>query len=98
MPGMNTIIDSTGESLVSAMLRAPKQSQQERGYADTLAEICQQPETWIRTANTVDNRREEIYKSTDGCRAIVLTGSGSSQFASECIHPLIQSSLDQPAL
>jgi tagatose-6-phosphate ketose/aldose isomerase len=101
---MNTAIDpqepavTSPESVLHEMLRASKADQRELGYSDTLAEICQQPDTWIRTAQAVEARHAELRASVAGCQAIVLTGSGSSQFAAECVHPLLQSALGQPAL
>src|SRR4051794_12639863 len=85
-------------SVIGAMLRAPAAEQRELGYADTLREICQQPATWVRTAEQVDARQDQLRRLAGGCKAIVLTGSGSSQFAAECVHPLIQSALGVPAL
>ena len=85
-------------SVVGELLGATKAGQREHGYADTLAEICQQPDTWSRTARAVQARRAKIDASIAGCQAVVLTGSGSSQFAAECIHPLLQSTLPMPAL
>ena len=48
---MNTATTPLGSamSVVGEMLGAPKAGQRERGYADTLAEICQQPEALERT-------------------------------------------------
>ena len=84
--------------ILGEMLRAPAAEQRERGYADTLREICQQPATWVRTAQDVTARQADLRRAIAGCPAIVLTGSGSSEFAGECIHPLVQAALGLPAV
>ena len=76
--------------MMGEMRRAAAASHHDCGYALTLGEICQQPETWRQTAQAANARRAEIEEITKGRAAIVLTGSGSSQFAAECIHPLIR--------
>ena len=80
---MNTATDPKVPtvSILDEMLNESKAIQSGFGYADTLAEICQQPDTWVRTAKDMDARCAELKASVDGCQAIVLTGSGSSQFA-----------------
>ena len=87
---MNTIMAPAPSTMMEEMRRAEATSQHDGGYFHTLAEICQQPETWRQTARAAHARRAEIEAITKGCAAIVLTGSGSSQFAAECIHPLIR--------
>lgn len=84
-------------TVLDEMLGAPAAEQRQRGYVDTLREIWQQPATWVRTSEAMEARQVEIRRAMDGCASVVLTGSGSSQFAAECIHPVVQAGLPVPA-
>jgi tagatose-6-phosphate ketose/aldose isomerase len=66
------------------------------GYRHTIREICQQPVTWPETARRMRDFRTEIEKSLAGCQRIVLTGSGSSQYAGECVAPALRDKLRIP--
>ena len=78
------------------LLARPDAAQRAAGYADTLREILQQPDTWRATAGRL---REEAARrllaqalaATDG--PLVLTGSGSSMYIGECLAPLLQAGL-----
>ena len=80
------------------------EQQQLRGYYHTLREICQQPFTWLDTANRVANHRDELQALLkdsgirDGRGSLVLTGSGSSYFAGECLNLVLQQALQVPVL
>ena len=67
-----------------------------RGYGHTLREISQQPLTWIETADRVRALSSAIAESLAGVSAIVLTGSGSSFYAAECVAPSLQRRLSLP--
>jgi len=60
------------------------------GFGHTLREICQQPATWTETARRLLPFRDAIATNLASCRRIVLTGSGSSQYAGECVAPVLQ--------
>ena len=60
------------------------------GFGHTLREICQQPATWTETARRLLPFREAMAACLASCRRIVLTGSGSSQYAGECVAPVLQ--------
>ena len=87
---------------VGALLAASSREQDGRGFAHTLREICQQPITWIETASRVAERvpvfEESIAAVTADARpgAIVLTGSGSSLYAGECLSLALQAALGIP--
>jgi tagatose-6-phosphate ketose/aldose isomerase len=66
------------------------------GYRHTIREICQQPATWPETARRMRESRAVITQSLSGCQRIVLTGSGSSQFAGECVAPALRKDLGLP--
>ena len=85
----------------AALQAAAPAVQRERGYADTLREILQQPATWQATAALL---REPAVRArlqaalTPRPAHVVLTGSGSSIYAGECIAPDLQRTLGVPVL
>ena len=81
-------------------LLAPSGSEQiARGYGHTLREIGQQPVTWIETATRVVGRLPLIQALLEDAGAqthqgaLVLTGSGSSLYAGECLALPLQEAL-----
>ena len=66
------------------------------GYHDTLREICQQPPTWSQTARQLKESRAAIQQSMEACERILITGSGSSQYAGECVAPALRNDLNLP--
>ena len=66
------------------------------GYRHTIREICQQPATWPETARALKESRSRIRQFLGGCERIVLTGSGSSQYAGECAAPALRRDLGLP--
>src|SRR5262245_29241711 len=65
----------------------------ETGNVHTLPEILQQPETWLNTCDHLIARRDALRERLAGVGYIVLTGSGSSQFAGECVRAVLESEL-----
>ena len=80
----------------AAWLDRPEAEQKRRGYKHTLCEILQQPDTWMQTAAQVMNSREALQSLLDGCTSLVLTGSGSSEYAGECVRLSLQQALGVP--
>jgi len=82
-------------------LKAASPAEQARlGYADTLREILQQPETWRDTASRLSDAGTqamlgELLEAQP--QHIVLTGSGSSVYVGECLAPVLQESLGIPS-
>jgi tagatose-6-phosphate ketose/aldose isomerase len=72
--------------------KSPEQ-QQSAGYFHTLREICQQPLTWIKTAEQMIASAAELQDCVQGIEALVLTGSGSSEFAGDCVQPALKRDL-----
>jgi tagatose-6-phosphate ketose/aldose isomerase len=72
------------------ILSKSPEEQRSAGYFHTLREICQQPSTWIKTAEQMINSEAELRDCVEGIQALVLTGSGSSEFAGECVLPAIK--------
>lgn len=82
---------------VAAELLAPSQGQQlQAGYFHTLREILQQPATWLATGHQLAELAASLRESLAGLRALVLTGSGSSEFAADCVRLPLQNRLGIP--
>jgi tagatose-6-phosphate ketose/aldose isomerase len=64
-----------------------------KGFRHTIGEICQQPVTWAGTARHLMESRRLVVESLASCQRIVLTGSGSSQYAGECAAPALERDL-----
>jgi len=84
---------------LSRLLALNTDEQQQAGYAETLREILQQPQTWYGTATLLANPSvapllSEI--STSRPEYIVLTGSGSSVHVGECLAGVLQAALRIP--
>jgi tagatose-6-phosphate ketose/aldose isomerase len=75
------------------LLKAPAEEQHRRGYFHTLREILQQPASWIRTAQQLSEATGGLRDSIEGARLLVLTGSGSSEYAGDCVRLPLQKQL-----
>jgi len=80
----------------AALLAVPEDEQKQLGYFHTLKEILQQPLTWVDTAARMIADRAAIEQKLAGAASIVLTGSGSSQYAGECVRLVLQRELNIP--
>lgn len=84
---------------IGQLLRAPRSDQERRGYRHTLREIGQQPLTWMETASGMNGRlpllRAALGHLEENGKAgsMILTGSGSSVYAGECLAPALQAAL-----
>jgi tagatose-6-phosphate ketose/aldose isomerase len=74
----------------------PEAEQRRLGYFHTLQEICQQPWTWLRTCERMVASREHLRQDLKGIRSLALTGSGSSEYAAECVRFPLQNELGIP--
>jgi tagatose-6-phosphate ketose/aldose isomerase len=80
---------TTSPALAGLLARDPE-TQRAEGYADTLREILQQPETWERTGSQLAVEAPRLRAFLDqsglgpGAGQVLLTGSGSSLFAAQC--------------
>src|ERR1035438_4904455 len=80
--------------LHSAELLSHSPEDQERhGYFHTLREILQQPSTWLDTAERMLGKASELSRRLEGIRSLVLTGSGSSEYAGACVRLVLQDAL-----
>ena len=80
------------------LLKAPSEEQHRSGYFHTIREILQQPGTWIRTAQQMAERTTELQECVKGARLVLLTGSGSSEYAGDCVRLPLQRQLGVNAL
>lgn len=86
--------------VLADLLAAPAAQQAARGYADTLREILQQPETWPATAQQLSALlAQPVWRETlDSAACLVLTGSGSSHYVGELLCNGLQARLGKPVL
>jgi len=84
---------------LSRLLALDAEEQRQAGYADTLREILQQPQTWYGTAELLAGPSVAALLSQvliSRPEHIVLTGSGSSVHAGECLAAVLQAALRIP--
>ena len=74
----------------------PEADQRRLGYFHTLHEICQQPWTWLRSCERMIEFREALGSTLAGIRSLTFTGSGSSQYAAECVISALRNDLKLP--
>src|ERR1044071_5412687 len=63
------------------------------GFHHTIREICQQPATWSDTASRMKDQAGSLREWVAPCNRVILTGSGSSQYAGECVAPALRRDL-----
>ena len=86
----------SGGGALGTLMAPPLEEQLRLGYGHTAREISQQPVTWVETASRMRGLLPLVEESLDGVTAVVLTGSGSSVYAAECVAPCLQRSLGLP--
>lgn len=84
---------SQAQPIVAEMLARTPQEQQHLGYFHTLREICQQPATWLRTAQLMRQNAPALRQLLAGISSVILTGSGSSEYAGDCARLPLQKEL-----
>jgi tagatose-6-phosphate ketose/aldose isomerase len=83
-----------GSGRFAELLRIARQGSGE-GFFHTLREICQQPVAWSQTARHLVPMPDLIADMVASCQRILLTGSGSSQYAGECAAPVLEERLER---
>ena len=78
----------------AALLSRSDTEQIRLGYFHTLREIYQQPITWLNTAEKMIASAPELRECVRGIQALVLTGSGSSEFAGHCVRAALKRELN----
>ena len=84
------------QPLAHKLLSASPETQKKDGYFHTLREICQQPLTWLTTADQLTRNVAKLQASLAGVKSIVLTGSGSSEYVGDCVRLELQNRLGIP--
>src|SRR5258708_7349130 len=77
------------DNLAELLARTPEE-QQHLGYFHTLREICQQPPTWTRTSELMVRSAPALHHELEGISSLALTGSGSSEYAGDCVRIALQ--------
>lgn len=75
------------------LFSASPEQQQRAGFFHTLTEIAQQPSTWLNTAKKMMAQAERLEAWLSGVQALILTGSGSSEFVGHCVSGPLQREL-----
>jgi tagatose-6-phosphate ketose/aldose isomerase len=75
------------------LFRSTEDDQRSRGYYHTLREIVQQPFSWIHTADQMARLASDLRPCVSELRNIILTGSGSSEYAGHCVRLALQTRL-----
>jgi tagatose-6-phosphate ketose/aldose isomerase len=75
------------------LLSAPEEEQHRRGYFHTLREIFQQPSSWLYTAEQMSLLASDLRPCLAGIMNLLLTGSGSSEYAGHCVRLALQNQL-----
>jgi len=81
------------QARAAELIGRPEAEQIRLGYFHTLQEICQQPWTWVRTCDRMIASRDALREDVAGIRSLALTGSGSSEYAAECVRLPLQNEL-----
>jgi len=75
------------------LLSRSTEEQRRLGYFHTLREICQQPATWLRTSALLQEKGGSLRPVLSGIASLTLTGSGSSEYAGDCVRLPLQNEL-----
>ncbi len=93
-PGKNWLDTLAGrQKQIRELLSKSPEEQKKLGYFHTLREICRQPQTWRETCELVVNSASVLKTFLSGVSSIILTGSGSSEYAGESVRATLQEEL-----
>ena len=82
------------QPIAAEMLARSPEEQRRLGYFHTLREICQQPSTWIRTGELMRQSAPALFQLIEGISSLTFSGSGSSDYAGDCVRMLLRKELD----
>ena len=91
-PEWRRILSQRQPKAAELLARIPEE-QQRLGYFHTFREICQQPSTWLQTSELMVSQSANLRPTMAGIRNLTLTGSGSSEYAGECLRMTLQAEL-----
>ena len=89
-----TLAKSQGKA--AELFGRPEEEQRRLGYFHTIREICQQPWTWPRTSDRLLVSRDVLKEDLKGIHSLALSGSGSSEYAGECVRFPLKNALGIP--
>ena len=93
-PGKNWLDTLAGrQEQIRELLKKSAEEQKKLGYFHTLREICRQPQTWRETCELVVKSASVLNRFLSGVSSIILTGSGSSEYAGESVRATLQAEL-----
>lgn len=93
-PGKDWLDTLSGrQRRIQELLSKPTEEQKKLGYFHTLREICRQPQTWRQTCELVVNSAPVLKTFLHGVSSLILTGSGSSEYAGESVRGTLQAEL-----
>jgi tagatose-6-phosphate ketose/aldose isomerase len=75
---------------MQTLLQRTPDEQLRDGYFHTLREIFQQPSTWLATCAQMLRAGREVEALLDDAQTLILTGSGSSEYAGDCVRLVLQ--------
>ena len=81
------------DPIAKEMLERSDGDQRHLGYFHTFREIGQQPSTWLRTVELMQAHAGELSELVDGISCLSMSGSGSSEYAGDCVRPALRKSL-----
>ena len=84
---------SKNQPKAEELLAKTPEEQRRLGYFHTLREICQQPATWMQTCSLMLSCAPILKESLEGIASLILTGSGSSEYAGDCVRLVLQNEL-----
>ena len=85
--------DAPAHASAAELLARTTEEQQRLGYFHTLREIRQQPDTWLGTAELMAQSTPSLLHCVQGLSSLILTGSGSSEYAGDCVRMVLQKEL-----
>jgi tagatose-6-phosphate ketose/aldose isomerase len=86
------------EPELGPLLTRLSRNAQAAGYEYTLVEICQQPLLWADTAHRVNEVRQQLKGLLEAANWIVVAGSGSSEYAGQCVCQALRKEIGVPVL
>jgi|SRR5208337_2080105 len=75
------------------LLSKTPEEQQQSGYFHTLSEICRQPQTWRETCELMIESAATVNACLHEAKSLIFTGSGSSEYAGDCVCASVQAEL-----
>jgi tagatose-6-phosphate ketose/aldose isomerase len=84
------------QPIAAEMLARSPEEQHRLGYFHTLREICQQPSTWIATSELMRQSAPALSPIMDGICGLIFSGSGSSDYAGDCVRMPLERELAIP--